>query len=122
MPRKRTRVLPSICCGAYEPVANSSGWLILLVSLVGFAASALPMTRFFLSPSYSTLLGTFGWFVSWIIAFPALLYSQADLKSIRLGQIEERGAWKTRSAFGIALLTMVNSAVILALLIWEIAR
>lgn len=108
--------------GAYEPVENSHGWLILLVSLIGFGASVLPMTRYFLPPSYSVLLGPFGWFVSWIIALPALMYSQADLKSIRLGRISEQGAWKTRVAFGTALLTLVNSAVIFTLLIWELAR
>ncbi|PQO42466.1 hypothetical protein [Blastopirellula marina] len=108
--------------GAYEPVANSSGWLILLVSLVGFGASMLPLTRFFLPPGYSVLLGPFGWFVSWIIALPTFMYSQAELKSIYLGRISEQGAWKTRSAFGISLLTILNSLVILALVIWEIVR
>lgn len=94
--------------GAYETVGKSTGVLLLIMTVTGFAASAMPLTRYFW-PEAGWQLGVFGWLVSWIIALPALVFAVNDLKAIRLGRYTDEGKWMVSLAFWLSLLTIVNS-------------
>ncbi|PQO25451.1 hypothetical protein C5Y96_24220 [Blastopirellula marina] len=94
--------------GAYETVGKSTGVLLLIMTITGFVASALPLSRYFL-PEAGWQLGLFGWLVSWIIALPALVFAVNDLKAIRLGRYTDQGKWMVSLSFWLALLTVVNS-------------
>lgn len=94
--------------GAYETTGKSTGLLLLFMTITGFAASALPLSRY-LVPEAGWQLGLFGWLVSWIIALPALVFAVNDLKAIRLGRYTDQGKWMVSLAFWLSLLTIVNS-------------
>lgn len=94
--------------GAYEAAGQSSGGLLVIMSIIGLLASALPLTAYIWAQA-GWLLGTFGWLVSWIIALPTFIYASNDLKSIRLGRFIEKGLGLVRAAFWLSLSTIVIS-------------
>lgn len=94
--------------GAYETVGNPTGVLLLCMAIIGFVASALPVSRVYWTDA-GWLVGFFGWLVSWIICLPTLVFAANDLKSIRLGRLTNRGQWMVSLAFWLSLLTVVNS-------------
>lgn len=94
--------------GAYVNAGKSNGVLLLSMTLTGFVASALPLSRY-IWPETGWQLALFGWFVSWIIALPALVFAVNDLKAIRLGRYTDQGKWMVTLAFWLTLLTVVNS-------------
>lgn len=101
--------------GAYETAGNSSGYLLMVFSLIGLLASALPLTLFFW-PVAGGVLGLLGWVIALLIAPLVLTYAVADMQAVHLGKLSSSGVWLSHTAFWIALLSLVNVVAIVVLI------